>query len=380
MRIKPLVLMTAVNIFLCSCARTNNNSESCTYFGANISVCDDYAFRTDANDNKLYLWDLNSGEYSIYCSLPDCQHQTVTENKNTKCCAVAPEENYSCNYAFIYNDRLYSIFTGKLNEFVVYEADKDGQNRRQVYESDISICTFDFPVLSDGKFVFIGSEFDTQSIDTTENLFLCVLDFSDFTLEKKSQLGTTDETYILPQSMGVINNKIYFEHTENADGNAHTTFESIDISTNEKEQILENDGGNLCVWQYDGGNVIYNIATDNDTHSAVYSLDINNNESTLLFEMEGYASSIYKDDTKVFYMSTADANRNEIRTACVYNLDTKNTSQIEFDNDTYLYICGRTGKKHLIQYQNSDRNSFGILDNEDFWNLNFDKANFCFEQ
>ena len=114
MKIKALIVMTmtAAALLLPSCGKqpdktSDANVNEPVEFGANITVSDSYAFRE--NDGRLYFWDLKTNSYEIFCTQPDCKHQTAAENADTKCSAVAPKEGYFYNYAFLYNDTLYSI-------------------------------------------------------------------------------------------------------------------------------------------------------------------------------------------------------------------------------------------------------------------------------
>lgn len=155
MKIKALIVMTmtAAALLLPSCGKqpdktSDANVNEPVEFGANITVSDSYAFRE--NDGRLYLWDLKTNSYEIFCTQPDCKHQTAAENADTKCSAVAPKEGYFYNYAFLYNDTLYSICTGELNEFLIYTADTDGMNRKLAFTAELSLCTMVNPVLDGG--------------------------------------------------------------------------------------------------------------------------------------------------------------------------------------------------------------------------------------
>ena len=106
MKIKALIVMTmtAAALLLPSCGKqpdktSDANVNEPVEFGANITVSDSYAFRE--NDGRLYLWDLKTNSYEIFCTQPDCKHQTAAENADTKCSAVAPKEGYFYNYAIL---------------------------------------------------------------------------------------------------------------------------------------------------------------------------------------------------------------------------------------------------------------------------------------
>lgn len=343
MKIKALIVMTmtAAALLLPSCGKqpdktSDANVNEPVEFGANITVSDSYAFRE--NDGRLYLWDLKTNSYEIFCTQPDCKHQTAAENADTKCSAVAPKEGYFYNYAFLYNDTLYSICTGELNEFLIYTADTDGMNRKLAFTAELSLCTMVNPVLDGGRLFFVGSEFemnDTDSVGLRENYSLCSVDLSDFSFEKYMDIGTANETVIGKKSLLLYKNKIYFQHSE---------------------------------------------YSENSVHSAVECYDIDGGGTEVLFKRDGYVSDVCMIGNRVFYMySTADG-KSEIRSAGVFDTSDGKDLTTEFDGDVYVSVLGHTSNGHLIHYQDSERDSFGLLSDEDFWSLKFENADFKFEQ
>lgn len=185
---------------------------------------------------------MKTNSYEIFCTQPDCKHQTAAENADTKCSAVAPKEGYFYNYAFLYNDTLYSICTGELNEFLIYTADTDGMNRKLAFTAELSLCTMVNPVLDGGRLFFVGSEFemnDTDSVGLRENYSLCSVDLSDFSFEKYMDIGTANETVIGKKSLLLYKNKIYFQHSEYSENSVHSAVECYDIDGSERMTVLE---------------------------------------------------------------------------------------------------------------------------------------------
>ena len=387
MKIKALIVMTmtAAALLLPSCGKqpdktSDANVNEPVEFGANITVSDSYAFRE--NDGRLYLWDLKTNSYEIFCTQPDCKHQTAAENADTKCSAVAPKEGYFYNYAFLYNDTLYSICTGELNEFLIYTADTDGMNRKLAFTAELSLCTMVNPVLDGGRLFFVGSEFemnDTDSVGLRENYSLCSVDLSDFSFEKYMDIGTANETVIGKKSLLLYKNKIYFQHSEYSENSVHSAVECYDIDGSERMTVLEMEDS-VNVWQCNGGKMLYVVSDDDDSHSQVCSYDLDGGGTEVLFKRDGYVSDVCMIGNRVFYMySTADG-KSEIRSAGVFDTSDGKDLTTEFDGDVYVSVLGHTSNGHLIHYQDSERDSFGLLSDEDFWSLKVENADLKFEQ
>lgn len=286
------------------------------------------------------------------------------------------------NYAFLYNDTLYSICTGELNEFLIYTADTDGMNRKLAFTAELSLCTMVNPVLDGGRLFFVGSEFemnDTDSVGLRENYSLCSVDLSDFSFEKYMDIGTANETVIGKKSLLLYKNKIYFQHSEYSENSVHSAVECYDIDGSERMTVLEMEDS-VNVWQCNGGKMLYVVSDDDDSHSQVCSYDLDGGGTEVLFKRDGYVSDVCMIGNRVFYMySTADG-KSEIRSAGVFDTSDGKDLTTEFDGDVYVSVLGHTSNGHLIHYQDSERDSFGLLSDEDFWSLKFENADFKFEQ
>lgn len=346
MKIKALIVMTmtAAALLLPSCGKqpdktSDANVNEPVEFGANITVSDSYAFRE--NDGRLYLWDLKTNSYEIFCTQPDCKHQTAAEN-----------------------------------------ADTDGMNRKLAFTAELSLCTMVNPVLDGGRLFFVGSEFemnDTDSVGLRENYSLCSVDLSDFSFEKYMDIGTANETVIGKKSLLLYKNKIYFQHSEYSENSVHSAVECYDIDGSERMTVLEMEDS-VNVWQCNGGKMLYVVSDDDDSHSQVCSYDLDGGGTEVLFKRDGYVSDVCMIGNRVFYMySTADG-KSEIRSAGVFDTSDGKDLTTEFDGDVYVSVLGHTSNGHLIHYQDSERDSFGLLSDEDFWSLKFENADFKFEQ
>lgn len=237
-------------------------------------------------------------------------------------------------------------------------------------------------MLDGGRLFFVGSEFemnDTDSVGLRENYSLCSVDLSDFSFEKYMDIGTANETVIGKKSLLLYKNKIYFQHSEYSENSVHSAVECYDIDGSERMAVLEMEDS-VNVWQCNGGKMLYVVSDDDDSHSQVCSYDLDGGGTEVLFKRDGYVSDVCMIGNRVFYMySTADG-KSEIRSAGVFDTSDGKDLTTEFDGDVYVSVLGHTSNGHLIHYQDSERDSFGLLSDEDFWSLKFENADFKFEQ
>jgi hypothetical protein len=85
-------------------------------------------------------------------------------------------------------------------------------------------------------------------------------------------------------------------------------------------------------------------------------------------------------DSKVFYMYESADGDDYKRGAGVYDISDNTDNLTYFTDEQYVSVYGHTSNGHLILYQNADNSRFGILSDDDFWKLKFEKADFEFEQ
>lgn len=379
MKAKQIIIICMVFFVFCSCGNNKNGIYNNVDFGPNISISENYAFRE--KDGRLYCWDFNSNSYDIFCSQPECKHQTISENPNSKCTAVVPKENYSYNYAFIFNDRLYSICSGVLNEFLIYEADTDGQNRKLRFTAEVSISSMVFPKLIEGKLIFVGSKFDTDNPQKmTEHYLLCTVDLSDFSFKNYGEIGIANETILGTESLYYCDNKIYYQHSDYSGTSSRSTIEYIDAKDSDVRSIFKTNNDNVNVWQYYNDKIIFVASSNNETHSSIYAFDINENKNNLLFEHDGYLSNLYINGNKVFYMFSSYEDNIYKQGAGVYDIESSKDKSVYFTDDEYVSFLGHSAKRHIVCYQNADKNGYGLLSNDDFWNLELKKADVIFEQ
>lgn len=70
----------------------------------------------------------------IFLYQPDCKHQSFEQNPETKCTAVPPKD-YKWYHAFYYDDKIFEVFEST-NRFVIFSAEKDGANRKEIILSE----------------------------------------------------------------------------------------------------------------------------------------------------------------------------------------------------------------------------------------------------
>lgn len=373
------ILLSAILLSSCSNQADKVPNANGVTFGANITVSENYAFRVQ--DELLYLWDLDNNSYNVFCSQPNCKHQTLDQNKESKCTAIAPKIDSDINYTFLYNDKLYKICRGYLNETLVYESQKDGSGEKLCCTLPVVFSEMCFPCLNQGRLAFVGS---TTELDEKEKvsikLSLCLLDFSDFNFENLLDLGALNETFISANSLYLDEQGIYYEISKVKNNIEETTVKYLKIKDKTEKNLINESKNNLCVWQYLDDSMIYNVAYNNETESVVYSYNLKSNEHSKLFEFDGYVYSIYKDNDKIFFLYSLKKGEKEFPGAGVYDAKNNSFNTKDFSEDLFVNMVGNTSDKHLIHYQNSQMDSFGMLSDKDFWNLDFEKADFKFEQ
>lgn len=367
-------IIIVVAILLTGCSNKPNKNMSVS-FGSNVSVSDNYAFRD--NSGRLFLWDISKNNYNVFCAQPDCKHQTLAENPNSKCTAVVPKAGYLFNYAFIYSNKLYMICSGMLNEFLIYEADTDGQNKKLKYSSSISISDMVHPYFTDGLLFFVGSLFDTAAVDGwKEHYHLCSIDLSDYTYKDYGEIGIANESTLGRQSLYYYNGKIFYEHTEFVDNTVHSSIETIDVETKERTKVSEENDHLINIWQYVQGKMLYVVSDMNNSYSTVYSYDLEKGVTEILFEMKQYLSQLYKEGDRIFFFTSSTEEGIYRHGAGVYDFVNKETRQMDFEDDEYMYIDCHAGKNHLITYQKGENSQIGLMDDNDLWELAFDHAVF----
>lgn len=130
-----IILITVLIIFLSinsKKSKTEGNGMFTSYYGW---FNDKIAFVPDqANQDVMYVHDLVSGQSTALCNQPDCKHQSFEQNPETKCTAVPPKD-YKWYHAFYYDDKIYEVFEST-NRFVIFSAEKDGANRKEIILSE----------------------------------------------------------------------------------------------------------------------------------------------------------------------------------------------------------------------------------------------------
>lgn len=375
--IKTILLTTiSISMILCSCCgkREAENTAETTEFRANATVSDSYAYRVD--NERLNIWDLSNNRYDIFCSQPNCKHKTLADDPNSRCLAVAPDKEQEIKYAFIYENSLYMICSGNLNETLIYKSDKDGQNRKPYMTVKISLCSLTNPTFLNGVLVFVGSEYNTDGkANLQEHYSICAINLNSKEFENYGEIGKANESLVGRNSLHICKDRIYFlqcEYTENSQNNEIKYIDINDTAKSGKTLLASSEP--LNVWQYTDDKIIYVVAENGDTHSKVCTLGLDNSKQEQLFERDGYISDVYLSGEKCFYFFSKTEGENEVRGAAVYDMNSHKTTEYQFAENEWLSVLGHTKNGFLLYSQKGENEVMELCQDDDFWTLNFENS------
>lgn len=381
-----LITFTVLSFYL---KNKKSYDENNTEFKFNLTFSDNYAFRVV--DNRLYFWDTLNNTYNIFCSQPNCKHQTLEENLKSTCTAVPAVPEYNYYYAFICHDRLYSIYSLKVNEFLIYESDIDGSNKKLFYTADVSMNNLCYPLFRQNKLFFLAEKYDIQKAlnnDFSCNYSLCMIDFSDRSFKEIKKFDNLNQLYIFP-NIYLNDNLLYYqyayyddlsinenEHDSDVQENSYIFFESVNIDSKKVRKIFNFVNEDFYAWECQDKNVIYNIYNEKKNRSKVYLMNLASEKSELLFEEENDINYIFKLDNLILY-EASDSNHRNI---CVYDMKSKDKKVHKLELDEYLYFYGKSGDNMLMQFQKGDKNKMGSIPIKDLFELNFNNITYVADQ
>lgn len=366
-RYNAVVCAAAMALSLGSCGKKQVQTEP-TALGANITVSDSYAFRVE--DDRLKVWDLATNCYDIFCSQPNCKHKTLAQDSESRCTAVAPESGQEIRYAFIYENALYMVCSGDLNETVIYKSDIDGQNRKHFMTAEVTLSSLTDPDLAEGTLAFVGSKYDTDNMaDLPETYSLCTIDLDEKTFKNYGDVGVANEAVIGRESLYQYDGYIYFQFSKYTDDNQTSTIEYIDTKNSKRKVILKSDE-TLNVWQCDGGKITYVQTENGEKSSTVCTLDLNSGDTERLFERGGYVSDVYLSGEKCFYFFS----EGDEHGAAVRDLSSGETAECRFAENEWVSVLGHSTNGHLLEIQNGESESFLLCSDDDFGGLDFKNA------
>ncbi len=103
-------------------------------------------------DKRLTYYDLESGESTVLCTKAGCSHQSPEEC--SACFDVESEEDLA---ALLHRGKLYVMANSDLEKSVLYEADRNGQNRKELAALDY-VLAGDSTLIAEGDYLYAALE------------------------------------------------------------------------------------------------------------------------------------------------------------------------------------------------------------------------------
>ncbi|HOD93598.1 MAG TPA: hypothetical protein PLT91_06845 [Clostridia bacterium] len=126
-----MCIVFALSVGLISgCDNRIIKSNDSLYGGVDVAL--GYNGLISYRDDLLVYYDYTSGEATVFCSHPECEHEkfNAVTNPDPKCPAVSPK-GYKILAAFMSENHLYMITEdNSANSMIVYRADANGENRK----------------------------------------------------------------------------------------------------------------------------------------------------------------------------------------------------------------------------------------------------------
>lgn len=292
--------------------------------------------------------DYSTGECTAFCTQPDCTHQKIENDPNSKCTAVPPKD-YLWYHAFNHNDYVYEIFFST-NKTLIYRAEKDGTNRVEIASSDKFQPDYDIlPVLSDTKLIFLASslEIDNDTAEIVEHKYLIELDLSNSKLSIISDLSSQ-----LPfkfMSTYVYENKVYvllrFEDRVSL----------LCCEDSELREVYSNTS--IGIGRLNNNGLIFSIINEDGTSKEIDVFSVADSSVTKICDVSGYVNSIWKYNDGVFFCtdSSADGTFDIGNTKKIFYNEGKNTTECirNTDNKKWDLHCVTGEKVILFESNNS---------------------------
>ena len=269
----------------------------------------------------------------IFLYQPDCKHQSFEQNPETKCTAVPPKD-YKWYHAFYYDDKIYEVFEST-NRFVIFSAEKDGANRKEIILSEefnpswyvgnqLTLCgdTLIFP----GENIQMNSNGET--VETT--VYLLQVNLSDKTIKKVADL--TDLPKFQFVGAYVYNDVV---HCQLVFKDNIIVYSCNDGKLNE---VYSNKLMGICSFGKEGFWFAKNKSENNNETDCIMFFDIVNKSLEKYCDVSGYVYGLCNNENSIFYYSDSTAegtyNINNVRT--IYYSDRDNT-----------YVCLKSTEKKV---------------------------------
>lgn len=307
------------------------------------------SFALTPENDIMYVKDFTSGECAALCDQPNCGHENLNDDPNSKCTAVPPKDLY-WNSAFYYDESIYEIFTAT-NRLTVCKASNDGSNRTEIAASEEYQAESDTAVICENKLIFLASNMTVdESAEVELTYYLLSFDLADNSLNVITDLGGKKEFNFLGAYM--YGDTVYCRLKFEEDSGIYS------CKNGKLEKVYANDLMGICSFAEKG---FYFSVYDSDEpeaeSSAIYFYDINKKSAEKFCDASGYINSLCPCDGGVYYCadSSFDGTFDEKNIKTVYYSDggrsvkcLENTESLKWD-----LTCAAGDNAILYETENS---------------------------
>lgn len=344
-------------------------------------------------ENLLQFRDAASGEKIVLCDKPNCKHD------NNECNALF--KDYYVHLSAIYNDKLYIVMQGEDFNSILYEADVNGSNRKEI----LSLGKVDFS----SKSLFLDNYllmeyrigYDLENVDSGEMRKLekpisglAIINIKkqevDYIPEKVEYDGGITKIHM-------YEDKVYYEYVfmdveydfmdhENIDFDylADHTFHRIysyDVKTGTESIVYE--GQDIFVEEF---NENYAFLTKTKENENIYALNLSNQKEELIIE-ENLYDYCCVDGERIVYLGypqndaeAVEAEEDLYSHFYYYDMVSKESYYIGSSNrnkiDTIEMFLGDYAYLYYLLTDGEEMNEIGdgCITKDDFYKGNFDKV------
>lgn len=340
------------------------------------------------DDDLLQFSDAATGKKIVLCDKPNCKHDNNECNANFK--------DHAVYLSAIYNDRLFIVIEEEDRNFVLYEADVNGNNRKEIVSLGKLQGSFDYLIIDNYLVMQYSKTYDMENTDSIAMELLeepisgiAIINLKeqevDYIPEKVDYEGGIqrihmyeDKVYYSYLYMDIEYDFLDFENIDFDYVADHTFYRiySYDISSGTESILYE--GQNIYVEEINEEYAIIREAM-NEENVRIYVFNLLNQEKELIIEGRIYGNCIIDGDKLVYLSSSTDNIETEAELShsfYYFDLISKESFYIGVAEDDVIAIAELfLGDYAYISYDDEIGDSrHGCILKEDFYKGDFDKV------
>ncbi len=303
------------------------------------------SFALTPENDIMYVKDFTSGECAALCTQPNCTHESLNDDPNSKCTAVPPKDFYWSN-AFYYDDNVYEIFTAT-NRLTICKASKDGSSRSNLIVSEDYQVELNTSVICENKLIFLASNMivdESAAIDYT--YYLLCYDIADNSLDVLMDFSEQTKFSFLGAYMydDTVYCRLRFEEESGI----------YSCENGKLNMVYSNDLMGVCSFAENGFYFSVNESDEQIAQSAEIDFyDIDKKSTKKFCDTSGYVNSICPSDGGLFwctdssYDGTFDSNNIKI----VYYSDGNKTVKCLENSESLKWDLTCAAGDNVILYE-----------------------------